>query len=63
MTGLWGKLFFFLWKVAKMIMFRKAASNGIASLKAESSDIGMTPNSELKPNPRGQMASAVGTIS
>lgn len=52
----------FLWKVARMIMFRKVASNGIDSLKAESSDTGMTPNSELEPNLRGQMASAVGAI-
>jgi len=45
-----------------MIMFRKAAFNGIARLKAESSDNGMTPNPELKPSPRGQTASAVGAV-
>lgn len=33
---------------------------GIDSLKAEGSDTGMTPNSELKPNPRRQMACTVG---
>lgn len=38
-----------------MITFRKAAFSGTARLKAESSDIGMTPNSELKLNPRGHL--------
>lgn len=45
---LWEKLFF---------------TCGTDSLKAEGSDTGMTPNSELEPNPRGQMACAVGAIS
>lgn len=50
-----GESSFLLWKVAKMVMFRKTAFNGTARLKAESSDIGMTPNSELKPNPRAHL--------